>query len=77
VVCPGYIKTPMTDVNKFYMPFLMPVEKAAKIIKEGLAKNKSRISFPAPLYFVVWLAALLPTALTDKIFAKLPKKQAL
>lgn len=77
VVCPGYIKTPMTDVNKFYMPFLMEVEKAAKIIKKGIAKNKSRIAFPAPLYFVVWLAALLPVALTDKIFAKLPKKEAL
>ncbi len=77
VVCPGYVKTPMTDVNDFPMPFLMPVEKAAKIIKNGIRKNKSRIAFPFPLYFVVWLAALLPTSLTDRIFAKLPKKKAL
>ncbi len=77
VVCPGYVKTPMTDVNDFPMPFLVSVEKAAKIIKNGIRKNKSRIAFPFPLYFVVWLAALLPTGLTDKIFAKLPKKKSL
>ncbi len=76
-ICPGYVKTPMTDVNKFPMPFLMEVERAAKIIKLGLEKNKSRIAFPFPLYFVVWLATLLSTKITDPIFAKLPGKKGL
>lgn len=76
-ICPGYIKTPMTDVNEFPMPFLMDAEKCAKIIKRGLEKNKSRIAFPFPLYFVVWLAALLSTKITDPIFAKLPGKKSL
>jgi short-subunit dehydrogenase len=76
VICPGYIKTPMTDVNKFPMPFLMKAEKAAKIIKRGLGKNKSRIAFPFPLYFIVWLMSLISTKITDPIFAKLPKKSA-
>lgn len=77
VVCPGYIKTPMTDVNKFYMPFLMAPNQAAQIIKKGLEKNKSRIAFPFPLYFVVWLATLISTKITDPIFARLPKKESL
>ncbi len=77
VICPGYIKTPMTDVNDFPMPFLMSVEKCAATIKRDLAKNKSRIAFPFPLYFVVWLATLLSTKITDPIFAKLPGKKAL
>ena len=77
VVCPGYIKTPMTDVNDFYMPFLMSVEKCAKLIKHGLSINKSRIAFPFPLYFIVWLMALLSKKITDPIFAKLPKKKSL
>ncbi len=76
-ICPGYVKTPMTDVNDFPMPFLMKVERCAEIIKDGLAKNKSRIAFPFPLYFVVWLATLLSTKITDPIFAKLPGKKAL
>lgn len=76
-VCLGYIKTPMTDVNKFYMPFLMEPNKAAQIIKKGLEKNKSRIAFPFPLYFIVWLATLISTKITDPIFARLPKKESL
>lgn len=77
VVCPGYIKTPMTDVNDFPMPFLMNANKAAEIIKKSLAKNKSRIAFPFPLYFIVWLAALISTKFTDPVFAMLPKKKSL
>jgi len=77
VVCPGYVKTPMTDVNEFYMPFIIPVNKCAKKIIYGLKKNKSRIAFPLPLYFIVWLAALLPVIVTDFIFSKLPQKKSL
>lgn len=76
-ICPGYITTPMTDVNEFPMPFLMSAEKCAAKIKCDLAKNKSRIAFPFPLYFAVWLATLLSTKITDPIFAKLPGKKAL
>ncbi len=77
VICPGYIKTPMTIINDYYMPFLMSAEKCAKIIKTGLEKNKSRIVFPFGLYFAVWLMTLLPPVLTDPIFARLPKKKRL
>lgn len=77
VICPGYVITPMTAVNKFFMPFIMPVEKAVAIIAAGLAKNQSRIAFPGPLYFIIWLLTLLPTSLTDKILAKLPSKSKL
>ena len=76
-ICPGYIKTPMTAVNDFPMPFLMEVDQAATKIKQDLEKNKSRIAFPFPLYFVVWLSTLLSTKITDPIFAKLPSKKSL
>ena len=76
-VCPGYIKTPMTAVNDFPMPFLMEVDQAAAKIKNGLEKNKSRIAFPFPLYFVVWLSTLRSTKITDPIFAKRPGKKSL
>jgi len=77
MICPGYIKTPMTDVNEFPMPGIMSAEKCAKIIKQGLTKNKSRIAFPFPLYFAVWLSTLLSPIITDPIFAKLPGKKSL
>ncbi len=74
VICPGYIKTPMTAVNKFPMPFLMSAERAARIIQLGLAQNRARIVFPFPLYAAVRLLAALPPAWTDGFMARLPKK---
>ena len=77
VICPGYIKTPMTDVNDFPMPFLMSPEKAARIIAAGLEKNRSRIAFPLPLYLPLWFLSCLSPRLTDPFFAALPAKPSL
>jgi short-subunit dehydrogenase len=74
VICPGYVKTPMTDANDFPMPFLMSPERAASIIMRGLARNKARIAFPWPMYAAIRLIAALPPGLTDPLFARLPKK---
>lgn len=74
VVCPGFVRTPMTDVNNFPMPFLMEVDAAAALIKRGIEQKKARIAFPFPLYFGMGLLTLLPPALTDWILAKLPSK---
>jgi short-subunit dehydrogenase len=74
VICPGYVKSPMTDVNDFPMPFLMSAEKAAGIIARGLARDRARIAFPWRLYAAVWLLAALPPAWTDRLLARLPKK---
>jgi short-subunit dehydrogenase len=74
VICPGYVKTAMTAVNDFPMPFLMEAEKAAAIIASGLAKNKARIAFPWQLYYVTRFLACLPVAWTDPLLARLPAK---
>ncbi len=67
VICPGFVKSSMSDQFTGNTPFLMSAEKAAHIIKKGLAKNKSRISFPFPLNFGTWLLALLPAFFADFI----------
>jgi short-subunit dehydrogenase len=74
VICPGYVKTPMTDQNGFFMPFLMPAERAAQIIITGLAKNKGRIAFPFFTYFMTWLLMVLPPFLFDRMLSGLPEK---
>ncbi|MFN3078008.1 MAG: SDR family NAD(P)-dependent oxidoreductase [Alphaproteobacteria bacterium] len=75
VLCPGYVRTPMTAVNRFPMPFLMPVEKAVAIIRRGLRRNRGRIAFPGPMAAAVWLLAALPIALTDRLVQLLPAKR--
>jgi short-subunit dehydrogenase len=74
VVMPGFIKTPMTDANRFAMPFLMSPERAAAIIQRGLAADRARIAFPFPTAFVAWLLGALSPAIADPILRALPKK---
>lgn len=77
VICPGYVDTPMTQANRFPMPFLMHAEKAAGIIIRGLRANRARIAFPIPTAFMAWLLGVLPPCLTDPLLMRLPKKARL
>ncbi len=77
VVCPGFIETPMTAVNRFHMPFLMSAGDAAKIILKSLARNRARIAFPWPMYMGVLMYALLPQALLDLLARLMPGKVSL
>ncbi len=67
LISPGFVKTPMTDNNKFYMPFMLAAERAAKIIIRGLEKEKTEIHFPYKLSMPAKLGKLLP----DKVYAKM------
>jgi short-subunit dehydrogenase len=77
VICPGFICTPMTDVNPYHMPCMMDADRAAKIIADGLARNKARIAFPKRLYWPLCIFSSLPVSWTDPIFARLPGKPSL
>lgn len=74
VICPGFVRTPMTDRNPFPMPFLMGPEKAARIIVSGLARNRARIVFPWPLYAAVRALGALPGCLRDRLLRAAPRK---
>lgn len=74
VVCPGYIHTPMTAVNDFFMPLVMSAERAAHIIRCGLNRKKARIAFPFALYLPLWWLSALPVFIGDALFRRLPAK---
>lgn len=74
VICPGFVESRMTAANSFPMPFLMDAPKAARIMAEGLARNRGRIAFPWPMLAVTWLVAALPDAAADWIARQLPAK---
>lgn len=74
VVCPGFVKSRITDPNQFYMPFFMSAEKAASIIKRDLEKNIGLITFPWPMRLLSWIYGCLPAALADILGKRLPRK---
>jgi NAD(P)-dependent dehydrogenase (short-subunit alcohol dehydrogenase family) len=56
LINPGFVKTPLTDRNQFYMPALIGVDEAAQEILAGLARGRFEIHFPRR--FTRWLKLL-------------------
>ncbi|MEQ9811624.1 MAG: SDR family NAD(P)-dependent oxidoreductase [Azospirillaceae bacterium] len=77
VICPGYVRSPMTAANDFPMPFLMDAPRAARLIRRRLAGGRRRIAFPWPTYAMAWLLGCLPLWLTAPLLGRLPRKRAL
>jgi short-subunit dehydrogenase len=74
VICPGFVETPMTAINRFPMPGLMRADSAAQLIRQALARGRGRIAFPWPMAALSWAAAALPDALVDILTRRLPAK---
>ncbi len=60
VINPGFVKTPLTDRNKFYMPMLMDVDQAADDLVRGLNGGFFEIAFPWVFSLATKLVGLLP-----------------
>lgn len=73
-VCPGYIRTPLTAVNDFPMPFMLEPEAAARRCLSGVAAGRTRIAFPWPTYALSRIGGALPLGLRAAIASRLPAK---
>lgn len=60
LINPGFVKTPMTSKNDFYMPFCIDVNDAAKAIIKGLRKKSFEIHFPKRLTLLLKAINVLP-----------------
>ena len=59
-ICPGFVKTPMTDVNKFPMPWLMDADRAATLMARAIRRRKKVYNFPWQTTLLVKLTRWLP-----------------
>lgn len=60
VVCPGFVKTELSDQFPGTRPTMISAEQAAAKIAKGLERNKAVIAFPFPLTWGMWFVAVLP-----------------
>jgi short-subunit dehydrogenase len=70
VVLPGFVETRLSDTVSGPKPLILPPERAAGIIRRGLAKGRRQIAFPYPLYLGVQLMRALPAGLVDPILRR-------
>ena len=71
---PGYIATPLTQRNRYGMPFLMPVEAFADKAFDAIEAGASYRVIPWQMGMAVRLLRLLPNALFDRLLAGRPRK---
>ena len=73
-VCPGYIDTPMTRVNRFHMPFLLTADEAARRIARVIAAKRRRAVIPWQMALVSVLLRAMPGWLYDRLASRAPRK---
>jgi NAD(P)-dependent dehydrogenase (short-subunit alcohol dehydrogenase family) len=73
-IAPGYIETPMTEINPYKMPFLLPVDRAAERFAAAIARGASYTVIPWPMGIVAKLLRALPNWLYDRLFTSAPRK---
>jgi len=70
VVLPGFVETRLSDTVSGPKPLILSPERAAGIIRRGLAKGRRQIAFPYPLYLGMQLMRALPARLVDPILRR-------
>ncbi len=73
-ICPGFVRSRITDKNTCPMPFFWETEKAASVIASRIDRNIGLISFPWPVRFSAWFMSILPNRISEIIYNRLPHK---
>jgi len=73
-ICPGYIDTPMTRVNRFRMPFLLPADEAARRIARAIERRPRLAVVPWQMALVSVALRAMPGWLYDRLAAGAPRK---
>jgi len=73
-ICPGYIDTPLTRVNRFRMPFLLPPDEAARRIARAIARRPRLAVVPWQMALVSVALRAMPGWLFDRLAARAPRK---
>jgi NADP-dependent 3-hydroxy acid dehydrogenase YdfG len=66
-VQPGFVMTPPNEAATHSMPFLWPVDRAARHIAHKLERAPAVVAFPWPLVVATRFARLLPAWIYDRI----------
>jgi len=74
-IAPGYIRTPMTAVNDYPMPFLMDAELAASKFARAIEAKRRYCVIPWQMALVAKLIGMLPACMWDHLMKNAPHKK--
>lgn len=67
LVCPGFVRTRLTEKNDFHMPAAISPEEAAEAVLRGLQKRGFEIHFPRRFTYIIKLLRALPYAISLRL----------
>lgn len=76
VVCPGFVRTRLTEHNPFPMPLMISPEKAALYIMKGIERRQFEIHFPQRFTLLMKLVEILPRPLRLALLRRLVKPRS-
>jgi NAD(P)-dependent dehydrogenase (short-subunit alcohol dehydrogenase family) len=68
-ICPGFVRTELTEGNSFPMPFIIDADRAAKSICDGLEHDRTEIVFPWQMALLMKAARLVPVGLWARMWS--------
>jgi len=69
-VCPGFVRTDLTAVNDFPMPFIIEADQAGRAICDGLERERTEIVFPVRMALLMKAARLVPVSLWSALWSR-------
>jgi short-subunit dehydrogenase len=69
-ICPGFVKTPMTAVNDFHMPFVLEADEAARRIVRALGRRRKVFNFPWQTAWLMKLTRWVPDWLMARVMRR-------
>ncbi|BAL22844.1 short chain dehydrogenase [Azoarcus sp. KH32C] len=73
-LAPGYIETPMTAINPYPMPFILPAAEAARRMAKIIDAGRGYAVVPWQMGVVARLLRVLPNPVFDAVFARAGRK---
>ncbi|MEO8344822.1 MAG: SDR family oxidoreductase [Betaproteobacteria bacterium] len=73
-ICPGFIRTPMTVHNPYWMPFLLASDKAARLVARAIARRRRYYVLPWQMALTGRVLKILPRPLYEWAFARTRRK---
>jgi len=77
IICPGFVKTPLTDLNDFPMPMRISDEQAARAIRKGMERRAHEIRFPMFFALMLRMIAAMPSRLRTRLLKPLSRSEGL
>ena len=69
-IAPGFVKTPLSNLNDFPMPMRTSVVAASETIRSGLSKRRKEIHFPKAFTWLLKYIAILPIGIQQSLIRK-------